>query len=257
MKHNFEERRQNRIDHARQQAEKNKRESAAQWKSADDIAKYIPPGQPILVGHHSEKRHRKDLGKIDNAMRGSIDADQKAEHYADKAKSIENNRAIFSDDPDAVEKLEKKIQKLQAFQEFMKAANKCIKKKDKEAFLQLEYSTEKLWNQLNEPDFCRRTGFPSYKLTNNNQNISRLKKRLAEQQLSDARETTEMEVRGVRYVENAEANRVQLVFQHVPEKEVRERLKSEGFRWCRSEGAWQRHLNNAGIWAAKKFLENL
>src|SRR5690606_278212 len=80
--------------------------------------------------------------------------------------------------------------------------------------------------------------------------------RLSQQRQNDARGTVEKVVKGVTYIENVEANRVQLIFPGVPAKEVRERLKRAGFRWCRSEGAWQRHLNNAGIWAAKYFLED-
>jgi hypothetical protein len=55
------------------------------WQQARGIAEMIPPGQPILVGHHSERRHRRDLAKIDRAMRRSIDADDTARHYQDRA----------------------------------------------------------------------------------------------------------------------------------------------------------------------------
>jgi Domain of unknown function (DUF3560) len=55
------------------------------WQQAQRIAGMIPPGQPILVGHHSERRHRRDLAKIDRAMRRSIDADDTARHYQHRA----------------------------------------------------------------------------------------------------------------------------------------------------------------------------
>ncbi|MGE3611012.1 MAG: DUF3560 domain-containing protein [Bacteriovoracaceae bacterium] len=45
-------------------------------------------GTPILVGHHSEKRHRRELEKIDNRMRRSIQEDEKAKHYQSRISHI-------------------------------------------------------------------------------------------------------------------------------------------------------------------------
>src|SRR5690606_225754 len=41
---------------------------------AQNIASAIPPGQPILVGHHSERRHRRDLNRINGLTRKGFDA---------------------------------------------------------------------------------------------------------------------------------------------------------------------------------------
>src|SRR6266511_1234676 len=46
----------------------------------------IPPGQPILVGHHSERGHRAALRRIDGRMRRSIEEDGKAQHHRRAAK---------------------------------------------------------------------------------------------------------------------------------------------------------------------------
>ena len=53
-----------------------------------------------------------------------------------------------------------------------------------------------------------------------------------------------------KYVENAEENRVQLVFDGKPPEETRAVLKQNGFRWSRRELAWQRQLNPQGKRAA-------
>lgn len=50
---------------------------------------------------------------------------------------------------------------------------------------------------------------------------------------------------------------VQIVFDGKPEPEVRDLLKRNGFRWAPSQGAWQRQLNNNGIYAAKDVLKEL
>lgn len=52
-------------------------------------------------------------------------------------------------------------------------------------------------------------------------------------------------------VENPELDRIQLVFEGRPDDATRTVLKSRGFRWAPSHGAWQRHLNNNGRYAAK------
>ncbi len=57
------------------------------YKKADlrESATGIPLGQPILVGHHSEKRHRKTIERADNAMRKSIEESKKAQEYENRA----------------------------------------------------------------------------------------------------------------------------------------------------------------------------
>ena len=66
-------------------AEKTETASTQAYQAAKRIGDFIPFGQPILVGHHSEGRHRRDIQKIDNSMRKSIDLTKKAEYYADRA----------------------------------------------------------------------------------------------------------------------------------------------------------------------------
>lgn len=257
MKHNFEERKQNRIDHANEQAAKNEQKAKSLYDQAKKMASVIPFGQPILVGHHSEQRDRNYRNKIHNTFGKSFEAQDKAAYYENKVESIESNNAIFSDDPQAIEKLKAKLKSLQDAQRFMKAANKCIKKQDKAAFLQLPFATEKIWNQLNTPDYLNRTGFASYSLQNNNANIARTKKRIEYLESQAQQSTTDMEINGVRLVQNTEANRVQLIFPGIPPEETRKKLKQNGFRWCRSEGAWQRHLNPWAVRIARDILTNL
>ena len=53
-------------------------------------------------------------------------------------------------------------------------------------------------------------------------------------------------------VANAEMNRLQIFFDEIPPAETRKELKSRGFRWARSEGAWQRQLTRDAIYAASR-----
>jgi hypothetical protein len=254
MKHNYEEHKQKRVDNAKNQIEKNKKQSAAFFKKADDIASYIPPGQPILVGHHSEKKHRSDLNQIHNSMHKGVEASKKAEYYENRVKAMEENQSISSDDPEAIEKLQGKLEVLESMQQFMKDANKCIKKQDKEKFLTLDYGTEKLWDKLNTPLSFHGTGYPGYSLTNNNANIRRIRQRIEYLKREATRIPTDQVIKGVRVLENTYVGRLQLIFPDKPSYEIRKQLKKSGFKFSYEENAWQRLLNNAAVYSATEFL---
>jgi hypothetical protein len=128
------------------------------------------------------------------------EADQKAEYYARRAAAAESNRSIFSDDPNATEKLADKIAKLEERQRIMTEANRLVRKQDKEGLADLGFS-ETAIAKLFTPDFCGRIGFPSYALTNNGANIRRLKQRLEQLEKAETEQTTETELgEGVRLV---------------------------------------------------------
>ena len=257
MKHNFEERKQKRIENARKKAKKNESLSEHFFVTAHQMASAIPFGQPILVGHHSEKRDRNYRNKIDNAFSKSVQADEKAKYYQQKAESIESNTAIFSDDPQALEKLRAELANLLAKQGFMKCANRCIKKRDKDNFLKLPGATEQIWISLTTPDYLNEVGYPQYKLANNNANIRRIKQRIAGLERIANRVPQNTVFAGGQLCENQNAGRIQFHFNEKPGEEIRKMLKGEGFRWSPRENAWQRHYNGNGIWAAKRALEKI
>jgi hypothetical protein len=246
MKNNYEERRQNRIDYANDQADKNNKLSDQLYNRAKEMGAVIPMGQPILMGHHSEKRDRNYREKIHNTFGKSVKAWEKAKYYADKAEAIENNTAIFADDPQATEKLRQRVEELQNLQDTMKLINKLLKKKDKQTFLKIEGVTEDLWQKLSTPDRVHGIGFPRYKLQNNNANLKRLKLRLQNLEYLATKTSEEITIGEVVIKANMEANRVQIFFPGKPAEEFRATLKKNGFRWAPSEKAWQRHYT---VWA--------
>ena len=261
----FEEKRERKKDRYLELAQKNR--EVAENNSISNVCGEkntgIPFGQPILVGHHSEQRHRKHLKRIDAKVQKGFDASNKAEYYEGKVRAVENNKAIFSDDPEAVTKLKVKIEKLDLLQQQMKATNKIVKSKKKNYTQEQKMenlkilfpkSPESNLYKLFNPDYCGRIGFASYQLTNNNANIRRLKKRLEELQRKSEEKTKEYFINDVKVIENTEENRIQLFFDSIPDVEIRTKLKQNGFRWSRYNGCWQRHLNNAGRYATKYVL---
>ena len=76
-----------RADRFESRAGRKRDESEAAYKSAKDVAKHIPFGQPVLVGHHSEKRHRRDLETIERGYRKSFEAQAESEHLERRAQA--------------------------------------------------------------------------------------------------------------------------------------------------------------------------
>lgn len=179
----------------------------------------------------------------------------------DKIEGILYGKEIIkSDDERAVEKLEEKLEDLKSMQERMKAANKAIRLKDTEAgndqLRELGYSEETI-AELRKPDYCGRVGYPDYELSNNNANIHRVEERLKRLKAVKEKGSSEQEYKTFKVVENTEAMRYQIIFDGKPEAEVRDLLKSNGFKWAPSQGAWQRQITTNGRYALNRVVEKL
>lgn len=173
----------------------------------------------------------------------------------DKIKSV-GTGGISSDDPQALAKLEAKLEKLEKHQELMKAANAAIRMKDKEKgdkrLAELGYTPEEI-AELRAPDFAGRIGYPAYALQNNNANIRRIRERVEElkkRQTEPAPEGWEFD--GGQVVVNTDENRLQIIFDGKPDADIRTELKGEGFRWAPSQGTWQRQLTDNAMRAARR-----
>lgn len=168
---------------------------------------------------------------------------------------------IRSDEADAVGKLEKKLAKLEADQELMKAANKAIRMKDTEkgnAKLAELGFTDRQIAELRTPDFAGRIGYQSFYLSNNNANIRRIKKRIEELKAEQESESVEdQEYDGFTLTENKELMRIQFLFDDKPDEQTRSILKSNGFRWSPKNKAWQRMLNRNGRLAAETVIREI
>jgi len=256
----YQERKEARIDRMEERAARAQAESAAASHAAHEIMRHIPLGQPILVGHHSERHHRRDLDKIDRNMRKSFEADEKAAYYASHAASAASNTAISSDDPDALDKLEEKLAALQARQERDKVMNAYYRKHktmkgfpdmDDERAAQIDAALAK---RDANPYSTDKHLIPAYVLSNRNAEINRLKKRIKSLRNVDQMEHVEIDFDGGQIVTNEEVNRVQILFDEKPDEATRSKLKSYGFRWSPREGAWQAQRTPAYLRRAKDIL---
>ena len=237
-------------------AERAERQAAGRLATADQMGSAIPLGQPILVGHHSERRDRRYRERIHSNLEKGFDEQKKADRLRERAASV-GKGGISADDPEAVAKLKEKLATLEEKQEFMRSANKAIRKGDNQALRDLGVSDARI-AQLKEPDFMGRIGFASYALQNNNANIRRIRERIKdlESRTSDETRTT-LDQGGVQVVDNVGENRVQIIFPGKPAVEVRQKLKSHGFRWSANAGAWQRHRSLSALHCAQAVVESL
>jgi hypothetical protein len=174
-----------------------------------------------------------------------------------KAETIASSNTIYSDDPEALAKLREKLADREAIHAFMRASDKFLCSGDKEGFLKVPGASAKLWEQLTAVNSYTQTGFPGFAFKNSRAEIERLKKWIEHLEAQNTQKTKETVINGVRLLENAEANRVQLIFDGIPSKDVRKKLKGNGFKWCPTEGAWQRYLSPTASAIAKSILNQL
>jgi Domain of unknown function (DUF3560) len=79
------ERAEERADRFGDYSQSRTKDAIAAHNAVDAIASNIPFGQPILVGHHSERRARKDAERIHNGMRKAVQMWDTAGYWTQRA----------------------------------------------------------------------------------------------------------------------------------------------------------------------------
>ena len=127
MTDNYEDKQAARKERLLERARKAEQRASAADRAASERASHIPMGQPILVGHHSERRHRRDLERIQRGHEKAYEEREKAEELRRRAAAV-GNGGISSDDPSATAKLVEKLRALEERREHMKATNTAWRK---------------------------------------------------------------------------------------------------------------------------------
>ena len=210
---------------------------SAEFETARKITENIPFGQPILVGHHSERMHRRDIERSASHMDKGCAEYRKAEYHEEKARGLQDqlDRTIFSDDEDAVERLQERIDERKATQERYKAANKIIRGKSTAAekiaaLVNLGFGEENARERVE-----KNLPIPAYALTNNNGEIHRLEARIKEITARKARQAEAENAGGVAVTISGDYATV--TFAEKPDYSIIRALKDTGFYWSR--GSWR------------------
>ncbi|MCA9307472.1 MAG: DUF3560 domain-containing protein [Phycisphaerales bacterium] len=238
------ERLEAKLEKRREWAESRERKADQAFDDARKVP--LPPmGEPIKIGHHSEKRHRAAFAKVDAKISAACEHQKMAKHHEAKAEGLESqlDGSIFSDDPDAIEQIEARISELQAKQEYRKTVNRIITKAprcketpEKITALVALGITEETARRYFTPDCMGRYGYPSYSLQNNNANIRRLKLRAEDIKRRQARQAQAEECGGVLVEKSKDGVWCQITFAEKPDRSVLNDLKAAGFRW--GGGKW-------------------
>lgn len=192
----------------------------------------IPFGQPILIGHHSEKSDRayrsRAVGKIDN----SIALDKRADELEQRAETV-GTGGISSDDPEASAKLEEKLLKAEEAHTLMVERNREAK-------------------ASGQPK-----PYATYQLSNSRGRINQIKDRI--QQLERLGATTGVQASGIGWAvrEDKDENRILFTFNEKPSEEHRTLLKSRGFKWSPRLKAWVRKITPNARYSAELLIKKL
>lgn len=259
----YRERRVQKAERLTEWADKRRKKSAAAFSAALAIGDMIPMGQPILVGHHSEKRHRRDISRIDRAMGAGVEHNKTADRMESRAENIERalDQSIYDDDPDAIERLEAKLAKLEAQRKQYKAYNKThVTVEDEGPPHRTRWSgapvgevvkkakgtvTVRFGDGTEETVASKRccVALSSYVLQNLGGTITRTRQRLdglkRKKQIIETR--TEREAGGATIAPAANGWSAYVDVSHPwkPSRDVIEELKAAGFRWVGSDVCWR------------------
>lgn len=178
----YRERREARAERLREWADSRDRKADAAYAAARQTADAIPFGQPMLTDHYS---YRADRGRRER-MRANFERSHehaaKAEQMRARADSIEAQaaRAVYSDDPDARERLAERIAGLEAERDRIKAYNATCRKGTPDLSVLDDRQRADLASVARHAPYQLGKGgaFPAYALSNLSGNIARLRKRL-------------------------------------------------------------------------------
>lgn len=193
---------------------------------------------------------------------------KKADHYLHLLSSA-HTFPVKSNDPEALDFLRNKLEKLEACHESMKEANAFYRKhKTLDGCPGISDSTRAYItrpgvflpggkNGDGSPIAFYGKPFPTFSLSNSAATIKRTRERIQRLEAVKAAAPAEVEADGYTFKEDPEVMRVQFFFDGKPDEETRNILKENGFRWAPSIGAWQRQLTPAGQAAARRVMDLL
>ena len=209
--------------------------SSSAFNAARQLADQIPLGQPILVGHHSERHARRDAERIRSNMGKGVDAQNLAGHHRGKAGGLKRqlDECVFSDDADAVAQLEGRIAENEQKRDRKKLVNRLFRKGDAVGLTALGYDIDVLRRAMEGNCSWDKQPFPAYELTNLGARIRADKVRIEEIQRRAVR-SEQADAAGGVLIEGGEYVRV--TFAEKPARVVLDALRAADFTW--SSGSW-------------------
>ena len=266
----YEAKKQRRIERYQELAEKSASRSESLYKEARRMASVIPMGQPILVGHHSEKSDRRYRDRIHNKFDQSFKEQEKASYYEERARSAERRSAIDSDDPEAIQKLKGKIKRIMEANAETKRLNALMRKQKtypqclewSKGFKDTDKDCQTIYDHLKN-HWVRSWACPSdeinryyFSTRGDSAEIKRLERRI--KALETSKSFKDFEVNGIK-VELVDGQ-IQVDFGFKPSENIRKKLKSYplSLKWSRYSERWVRkYTASTGQYFIKELIEVL
>ena len=185
-------------------------------------------------------------------------AEKKLNEVARNPDRFYSDQAIKSTDKNAIEKLNQKLEQLEAEKDFIKRSEKACKefqkKKDFSVFEKYNIPQKEAKEYVSQ---IERHGIPLIRGNASiNAEIRRVKERIASLEKSKATEDENFDIENGRILVNKEAQRVQIFFDNIPDANTREALKKRSFKWAPSVKAWQRTLTGNAIDAVRYLIKD-
>ena len=230
------ERLERKVEKREEWADKARARSDARFNAAHALSSRIPLGQPILVGHHSEKRARRDAERIHNGMTKGVEEHKLAELHDSKRRGLARQleRTIFDDDPDAIERLEERIRDAEVSAARNVALNKAWRKGGVAGLLAAGASEALAKTTAETVALCPWLAKGPFSATSDRASIRRDKERIASIKIRRERAAVaEASPTGVA-IEGGDY--VTVTFPEKPAREILDALRAAGFRW--GGGSW-------------------
>ena len=195
-----------------------------------------------------------------NARESALwDERKKIDHILNKIRSIGTGPVDLAD-PNAKDILSDQLERVQKSLERAKALNAYWRKH--KTFVGFEGLAEETAQKMDADfaDLQKRAPYiskpyPDYELTSLRSKVKRIQTRLDNlEKLQQSVPDQGMEFAGGTIVRNTTANRLQIIFDDIPTADIRQALKSHGFRWSPRNQAWQRQLTQNAEYDAQKIL---
>ena len=185
-------------------------------------------------------------------------AEKKLNEVARNPDRFYSDQAIKRTDKNAIEKLNQKLEQLEAEKDFIKRSEKSCKEyqimKDFSVFEKYNIPQKEAKEYVSQ---IERHGIPLIRGNASiNAEIRRVKERIASLEKSKASEDENFDIENGQILVNKEAQRVQIFFDNIPDANTREALKKRSFKWAPSVKAWQRTLTGNAIDAVKYLIKD-
>ena len=206
-------------------------------------ARKIASNESLIQREYEKlKTHNQEVEKLKNKL-AKIAKNIPADQY-------ETGEVVKSVDVNAIAKLQDKIKQLEEKKEYIyrqqKAEKEYNKSKDSSVFEKYDIKKEDVEEMLDE---INRYGYTLYNSPANiNAEIRRIRERITSLEKNQSKGEEAILIEGGKIVKNGATQRLQIFFDGIPDKDVREKLKKHAFKWAPSVKAWQRTLTPNAIW---------